>query len=186
MIKSNRFFIYLHKFLLLFDDWRIDSGLLQLPQQVVAVLNGDDEGGVVTPELVCEIHHIQQLRLPLFHQCLDVVPQENHTVQFVLHSLNREKVTIRRNTKWGKESFSTFTATFTAGNLDFFLIRYLSWKRKYIKATCTWRKAWCLINNNKWIKNDWKHIYTVPLADRSLSAPSDRAIISSPRCFSVS
>lgn len=29
-------------------------------------------------------------------------------------------------------------------------------------------------------------IYTIPLADMSLSAPSDRAIISSPRCLSVS
>lgn len=79
--------VYLDKLLLLFDHRRIDSGLLQLSQQVLAVFDGDDEGTVVTPELVCQVHHIQQLRLPLLQQGLDVVPQEDHLVQFVSYSL---------------------------------------------------------------------------------------------------
>ncbi|TNN67209.1 hypothetical protein EYF80_022547 [Liparis tanakae] len=80
--------VYLDKLLLLFDDGRVDSGLLQLSQQVLAVFDGGDESAVVAPELVRHVHHIQQLRLPLHQQCLDVAPEEHHLVQFVLYNFN--------------------------------------------------------------------------------------------------
>lgn len=76
----------LHKLLLLLDDRGIHAGLLQLPQQVLAVFDGDHERAVVAPELVCQVHYVQQLGLPLLLQGLDVAPEEHHLVQFVLHS----------------------------------------------------------------------------------------------------
>lgn len=55
----------LHELLLLLDNGRVDPGFLQLSQQVLAVFDGDNEGAVVAPELVCQVQYVQQLGLPL-------------------------------------------------------------------------------------------------------------------------
>ena len=78
--------------LLLLHHGGVDAGVLQVTDEVLRVFRGDHQGQVVTPELLRQLHHIQQLGLPLLHQHVDVLPDEHHLVELILNSYKQNGI----------------------------------------------------------------------------------------------